>query len=170
MSGDLSRMLSAQQLMQRESFNADPTEMTTEQAIEFIHWNVTALVDELHEMLAEIGWKPWATSKHINGPNAAKEMIDAWHFFMNIMLALGPHIDARVPGTAEKLEPYPDSVPELAEWFIKSYFEKHEINRQRQKDGYDGVSTKCHVCKREKTEVDPNNTTCGQPEGCPFSG
>ena len=31
-------------------------------AIDFIHWNVTAATDELHELLGEIGWKPWPTS------------------------------------------------------------------------------------------------------------
>lgn len=162
----IKKMLVAQWEMQRDAFGADPTAMSNEEAIAFIHWNVTALVDELHEMLAEIGWKPWASSRHIHGAEAAKEMVDAWHFFMNILLALGPHIaPPNHPGA-----PGPHSVPDLAHWFENAYFAKHEVNRQRQLDGYDGLTTKCSACKRELSEVNPDNPTCGLPEGCPYFG
>jgi len=148
---DLKRMLITQHTLQREAFKNDPTLMTTEEAIEFIHWNVTALVDELHEMLGEIGWKPWASSKHIHGPRAAKEMIDAWHFFMNIMLALGPFISQDMM-TGQK---FPANVSELADWWEMAYNAKKRVNEERQAQGYDGVSTKCPGCKREMSETNP---------------
>lgn len=162
--GNLEDMLVTQHMLQRETFHNDPTMMTTEEAIVFIHWNVTALTDELHEMLAEIGWKPWASSKHINGAPAAKEMIDAWHFFMNIMLALGPFISQG----QESGHRFPCNVQELAQWWENAYYAKKAVNEQRQAEGYDGVSTKCGVCKRELSEVNPSNPTCGTPAGCPF--
>ncbi len=160
--GNLEDMLATQRALQRKSFGLDPVMLTTEAAIEFIHWNVTALTDELHEMLAEIGWKPWASSKHIHGAPAAKEMIDAWHFFMNIMLALGPFISQ---GQGDS---FPCNTEELAQWWQNAYYAKKAINEQRQIEGYDGVSTKCTTCKRELSEVNPSNPSCGTPAGCPF--
>ena len=157
---DLKKMLTTQYTLQVEAFKNDPILMTPPEVINFIHWNVTALVDELHEMLGEIGWKPWASSKHINGPEAAKEMIDAWHFFMNIMLALGPYIGTPETG--------PRNLSELAEWWEKAYYAKKAVNEQRQADGYDGVSSKCQVCKRELSEVNSLQPNCGTPPGCPL--
>lgn len=96
-------------------------------AIDFIHWNVTATVDELHELLGEIGWKPWAKSRHINLEAARGEWIDAMHFMANLALVLGM---------------------DDAEDIIERYHKKHEKNAKRQEEGYDGVSTKCPGCKR----------------------
>jgi hypothetical protein len=96
-------------------------------AIDFIHWNVTAATDELHELLGEIGWKPWAKSRHINWDAARGEWIDAMHFMANLALVLGL-----------------DDADEV----IERYLGKHKKNEQRQTDGYDGVSTKCPGCHR----------------------
>lgn len=69
---------------------------------------------ELHEMLQEIPYfKPW--KKYTGRENlllARKEFIDAWHFFMNIMLALG--FDADV--------------------LFNMYQDKHVTNEDRQAD------------------------------------
>lgn len=96
-------------------------------AIEFIHWNVTAAIDELHELLGEIGWKPWATSKHINLEAARGEWIDAMHFMGNLALVLGM---------------------DDADDILARYHKKHEKNAKRQEEGYDGVTTKCPGCGR----------------------
>lgn len=108
--------------------SADATEADAyrEEAIGFIHWNVTALVDELHELLGEIGWKPWATSKHINLEAARGEWVDALHFLLNLAMVLGLT---------------PDGI-------VSRYDAKHEKNAKRQEDGYDGVTTKCPGCHR----------------------
>lgn len=155
MNDKLDVMFQGQLGLQINSFKNNPLQMDTEEAIAFIHWNVTALVDELHEMLAEIGWKPWASSKHIN-PAAGKEMIDAWHFFMNIMLALAPYLDPEV-----------QDMQQLTQWFHDKYFEKQAVNAARQEQGYDGVSTKCQSCKRELSEAN-EGALCGWQAGCPF--
>lgn len=96
-------------------------------AIDFIHWNVTALTDELHELLGEVGWKPWAKSRHINLDAARGEWIDALHFMLNLGLVLG--LDQAKEITA-------------------LYDAKHAKNEKRQEEGYDGVSTKCPGCGR----------------------
>lgn len=108
------------------SNGGDLAEINTPPAINFLHWNVTALTDELHELLAEIGWKPWAKSRHINTEAARGEAIDALHFLLNIFLVLGM-----------------DSTDILI-----AYHAKHQKNAKRQEEGYDGVSTKCPGCKR----------------------
>lgn len=104
-----------------------PTDADREPAIDFIHWNVTALTDELHELLGEVGWKPWAKSKHINLEAARGELIDAMHFMANLALVLGL-TDA-------------DDI-------MRRYHLKHAKNAKRQEEGYDGVSTKCPGCNR----------------------
>lgn len=128
----LTRMFMLQRDMQEKSFGHDFTKMTDEERIEFIRWNVLALISELNEMLDEIGWKPWAKSNHINESTAFGELIDAWHFMMNLALVISPN----------------SSAEETAQAFVSVYEKKRRKNIQRQIDGYDGVSTKCPWCKR----------------------
>lgn len=118
--------LQAQWELQVKSFGADPKALDDEGKLEWIRWNMIALEDELHEALAETGWKPWAKSKHINRDAYVSELVDAFHFLMNLMLV----VDCS------------------AEEFLDKYFEKRGINADRQAVGYDGVSTKCKSCKR----------------------
>lgn len=122
----LTKMLAEQERLQRESFGNDPKHLSGEALIDFIRWNTLALEDELHEALAETGWKPWATSKHVNRQAFIGELVDAFHFFMNLMLA--------VDCTADEL--------------FATYLEKHKLNAKRQAEGYDGVSEKCEGCGR----------------------
>jgi hypothetical protein len=89
--------------------------------------NHSALVSEAGELLAEFGWKPWAQPRGwVNRENALKEAVDVAHFLANILCAIGV--------TDE-------------EW-VTAYQAKQEVNRQRQREGYDGVTGKCQVCKR----------------------
>jgi len=118
--------LQAQLELQKNSFGSDPTKLEGEDRLEWIRWNMLALSDELHEALAETGWKPWATSKHVNRAAYISELVDAFHFFMNLMLV----VDCS------------------AEEFLAKYAEKRKINIKRQEDGYDGVAGKCRMCKR----------------------
>lgn len=134
MSGDkLDNMLQRQRELQEKSMGIDFKTMSNEDRIAYIKENVLALTDELHEMLSEMGWKSWATSRHINTSAAFGELIDAWHFMMNIALAL-------MPG-----DMHPSAV---ADCFQRYYNAKRAKNAQRQVDGYDGVSTKCPRCGR----------------------
>lgn len=87
---------------------------------------VMALQDELHEALAEIGWKPWAESRHFNTEAVQGELIDAFCFLTSLMLIAG--MDANT--------------------VFNKYMLKMAINHKRQDDGYDAVSGKCPDCKR----------------------
>lgn len=123
----IQRMIELQRELQIKAYGKDPAEILDgHERMDFIRWNVLALQDELHEALAETGWKPWAKAQHVNEEAFYGEMVDAWHFFMNLMLVTGM--------TAERLE--------------QGYLAKRLKNAARQEANYDGVSTKCQLCKR----------------------
>lgn len=122
----IDNMLAIQHALQVKSFGNDPKALTEEERAEWIRWNMLALEDELHEALAETGWKPWATSKHVNREAFISELVDAWHFFMNLLLV----VDC---SAAE---------------FTQAYAKKRKLNAERQAAGYDGVTGKCGNCMR----------------------
>ena len=122
----MEHMLQMQRNLQIDSYGYDPVGLEDEDLMDWVRWNTLALEDELHEALAETGWKPWATSNHIDREAVFHELIDAWHFFMNLLLVTG--YDAND--------------------FYKAYCEKHHVNAIRQKNGYDGIKGKCKVCGR----------------------
>lgn len=116
-----------QRELQRSTYGKDPGEITDpEERVQFIKDMNLALQDELHEMLGEVGWKPWATSRHVNEEAAKGELVDGFHFFMNLCMAV--NMDA--------------------EELFERYQEKRLRNKQRQAEGYDGVEGKCARCKR----------------------
>lgn len=149
-SNSLWQFLDAQHELQVEAMGSDPMLLQGEERLEFIRWNVLALEDELHEMLGETGWKPWAKSQHVHEVPALKEMIDAWHFFMNIMMALAPNVSTGATATPRDVEA---DLEALAVWFGQAYFQKRQVNIKRQEENYDGLSSKCPNCKRELSEV-----------------
>ena len=129
----LTAMMAKQAELQARINGYDIDQQDAATRIENIKLNVLACTAELHEALAETGWKPWATSQHINEEQFKTELIDAWHFLMNLFLHAGM---------------MPTEI-----W--ARYNLKWKINMQRQEDGYDGVSTKCLACGRNLD--DPNN-------------
>jgi hypothetical protein len=145
---DTNDFLNMQRSLQISMKEANPTQggdpylMDLEELIEFIRWNHTALV---------VGWKPWATSRHIHMPNALHEMVDAWHFFLNMMLGFG----AMAGWTPQ----------DLGDEFTQYYIAKNRKNLERQQEGYDGVSTKCLVCNRELSETECTDEFCAYTDG-----
>lgn len=94
---------------------------------DYVTTNHSALVLEASELLSEFGWKPWAQPRGwVNRANALKEAVDVAHFLGNILSAIGV--------TDQEWE--------------DAYRKKQEVNRQRQRSGYDGVAGKCPKCKR----------------------
>ena len=139
MEDKLGLMLGMQlELQQQHMKDGDPQSLTGNAMAEFMTWNFAACVKELSEATDEVGWKPWATSRHINQPQFNAEMVDAFHFFMNMLLVANP---GKTPA-------------QIADEFTKLYLAKNAVNARRQAEGYDGVSTKCPNCKRELSEVD----------------
>lgn len=119
--GDLSRML------------------LTDRAADYFRTQSLALIFEIGEAGNEIGWKPWATSRHIHHKRYRKELIDAFHFLINLMLLDGM--------TAEDI--------------YEGYLEKQSINRLRQAAGYDGITGKCSSCGRA---FDDDGVKCTEGE------
>lgn len=139
---DFQQLLETQAHLQTYQKDGPPLEFDDdEQRVEFIRWNVLALEDELHEMLQEVGWKPWATNRQINTEAALKELVDALHFFLNLIMAIGSNDREQFP-----------TLEELAIFLISSYQAKVEVNIERQLNNYDGISGKCSYCHRDLAE------------------
>ena len=139
----LEQVFEKQLELQTRITGSDPSTLSEEEKIQYIRIMVLALDDELHEALAEISWKPWASAHYINRDAYVSELIDAMHFLVNLFLVAG--CDAReVAGL---------------------YAMKSAKNHKRQNDGYDGISTKCPVCRRalddEFVTCDPERLFCG---------
>lgn len=120
------KWLESTRQLQEEFFGA-VYPMNGEALANYVVMNHSALVSEASELLAEFGWKAWAQPRGwVNRANALKEAVDVAHFLGNILSAIGVTDD---------------------EW-ERAYQAKQEVNRQRQREGYDGVTGKCQTCKR----------------------
>lgn len=134
----LELMLEMQRELQKKHMkDGDPALLEGDQMADFMRWNAFALIDEISEAMQEVGWKPWATSRHINKEAFLKEMVDAFHFFMNLLIC----------GT----QGLPSSI--IADTFTRLYLEKNAENARRQVEGYDGVEEKCPHCRRDLQSV-----------------
>lgn len=140
----LTAMLYAQRDLQHRSYGHEPGKMEPAELMAYVRDNALALADEIHEALNETGWKPWATSNHMHVTAYLGELIDAWHFLMNLMLATGiaPSV--------------------LADRVYEGYMMKQARNAKRQADGYDGVAGKCPGCGRA---LDDAAVLCTQDPG-----
>ena len=84
--------------------------MTGEARAVYIKTQTLHCIDELCEMLHEVkGYKEWKRYDYadkdtntIADMKATEELVDAFHFFMNIALALGITADALLSGYATK--------------------------------------------------------------------
>lgn len=129
----LTQMLEMQRELQRNSYNVDPGLLgTRSEGIQYIKDMVLAAEDELHEILGEVDWKPWTQGERkINHDGVKKEIVDLWHFMMNLMLVVNMSSDE----------------------LYTMYMKKCAVNAERQRNGYDGRSTKCFNCKRAFEDV-----------------
>lgn len=125
-------------------FEPDASGSYTDEEIEFVRWNVLAASDELHEALAEVGWKPWATSRHVKREQFVGEIVDVLHFVANLLCVVGV--------TGEEL--------------TERYQAKQKVNGHRQTNGYTGVDEKCPACGRA---LDDPGVTC-TPTWCDHYG
>ena len=126
MTDHLGSMFSAQRKLQTTLLGIDPQHMDRGDLLRYITDMATACTGELHEALDETGWKPWTTSDHLNIEAFRDELTDAWLFLLNLMLAAGM--------TSKDL--------------FNRYHEKRANNEKLFQEKYDGVTTKCPVCKR----------------------
>lgn len=110
---------------------------------ETVRNTVLALTDELHEVLHETHWKPWANTNGMRNREAyVEELADCMHFFAVLCLAGG------VTGA------------ELHEAYVK----KNEENQRRIANGYDDVKGKCLRCHADRSRA--NEVACkSSPNG-----
>jgi len=132
------RMLIRQYQLQTETFGFDPPLLQGRERGDYVTWNVVALEDELHEAMQELSWKPWATDDFFNREAYLDELVDAFHFLLNLVF---------VAGKAES--GYLD-LDELSFEFFTRYMKKAQINVERQKTpgGFKTLGTKCPDCGR----------------------
>lgn len=125
--------IALQRALQIEAFGLDPVMLEGDALGEFVTWNAYALADELHELTAEIQWKPWAKQRGtiIDSSRALGEVVDIMHFLGNLILAF-------------KIDP---------EHIAEAYAAKVQVNIDRQKNDYDAMSGKCPSCKRDLKEA-----------------
>lgn len=106
--------LAMQAKLQEKTYGKPLSELTDEEIGAAALLHVTALTDELHEVLRETPWKPWKKQQKFDGDFYRAEMVDAFHFFMNLMLIGNMSVEDLLGG----------------------YEFKHAVNIQRQKEGY----------------------------------
>lgn len=119
---DFNEWLSSTRELQKTSFGTDPAALTGAARADYIRWNALAVVDEVHEALFEVQWKPWAISQGEwkDRDDFVDEIVDVLHFVANLLVTAGCTGD------------------ELSE----RYRTKQEVNRQRQRTagGYDSMT------------------------------
>lgn len=127
----LSEIFIRQLQLQKLINGYDLDQQDVETRIANIKENVLACTDELHEALGETGWKAWAKTRHINEGPLKDEIIDAFHFLLNLALHAGM-----------------DSTE-----FFERFIAKNVKNTLRQDVGYDGRAEKCPHCHRALDDV-----------------
>lgn len=131
--------LASTRALQEEAFGKnfdkpfDPDEFA-----DSIVMNSMALIKELGEFMDEVGWKDWIAPRGwVNREQAVGELIDVGHFLANLLV--------RLDVTDREWE--------------ERYRAKQQVNRNRQRTGYDGVSGKCPNCRRAHDDVEFDATT-----------
>ena len=74
----------------------------------------SAIQHEIIELQRETNWKWWKASKQLSIDKCQEEVIDIWHFLIQLSIELG--MDADI--------------------IVDKYLEKHKKNINRQKQGY----------------------------------
>ena len=82
--------------------------------VNLIKNQLLALFDETSEALKEVPWKPWKQNQQFNVKKFRMELIDVFHFLINLFLLSGMN----------------------SRQVINLFKNKNKINRKRQQDGY----------------------------------
>lgn len=138
MADRLEKMIETQRLLQLR-LGYDFTSMTLEERVEYVRDMYVAAVQELGEALNETSWKRWAGGTWLNADALHGELVDTWHFLINLLLVTSPGLTA--DGVATEL--------------TDGYFRKNAVNHRRQDENYDAVSGKCPNCRRDLAEIVP---------------
>jgi dimeric dUTPase (all-alpha-NTP-PPase superfamily) len=115
---DLLSMMMARQIdLQKRLYDGRvPPTATVDGGVDYAKDMVLALLDEVHEILRELPWKPWKSSDTpVDTDKLKEEIVDAWHFLLNITVFTGDMTQL-----------------DLA----KRFAGKNEVNHKRQDEGY----------------------------------
>lgn len=128
------RWLESTRHLQEESFGKK-FPLVGDDLADYVTENYAAAVIELGELMQEVGWKPWSTPRGwANREAALGELVDVLHFLANLAVALDVRED------------------EL--W--NRYRAKQNVNRARQRSGYDAREGKCPRCHRSYDDLGVN--------------
>jgi hypothetical protein len=139
---DSLEMMLTNQLKLQHKLGHEFGRMTDDERVEYIKEMYIATTIELAEALGEISWKTWTTKPpSVQLLPFIKELGDAFQFIMNMWFAAMPNAKPA----------------EIAAAMFATHTAKIAVNHKRIDENYDGISTKCHSCKRarEDAEVDP---------------
>jgi hypothetical protein len=114
-------------------------EMTEAETVEHIRIQILGALNELNEALGESGWKPWASSRHLNVEAFRGELIDMFRFWLNLVYISGMSADG----------------------VMTKFMESLDKTNNRIANGYDGVTDKCPACKRSYSD---KTTKCSLPD------
>lgn len=116
--------------LQEQWYGKNFETFTHQELVEWVRINILAAEDELHEALAEISWKPWASAEFFHREAFLGEIVDVLHFIGNLLAGA-----------------------DITDYELNSaYSEKMERNRERQRSNYTGLD-KCSVCTRAGDDV-----------------
>lgn len=87
----LEQLFYRQAQIQFETYGHQFNQMTDTERIAFVKEMSLALTAELHEALAETGWKGWSTSRHFHKERYVQELVDVFLMLINMFLVLGVH-------------------------------------------------------------------------------
>lgn len=139
MDNKLERLIKLQTDLQTETYGYDFFKMSRADAIRYLRDQHQAITVEVSELLNEVDWKPWTDGSRLAYDRDALvgELIDVLHFWLNMWIAVSSR----------------HSPQEIADEIFTRFAIKNRTNAQRKADGYDGVSTKCPLCRRALDDV-----------------
>lgn len=145
---DMLRQVFASQEAFQRLLGHDYSAMDTPALVEYIKNQVLALLDEGHEALHEVSWKPWAKDTFVHREALAGELVDILCFLVNLALAAGLS---------------PDD-------FYRLHQEKalRNIKRQEQAGGYSVLEGKCPGCGRAIDDLRAKNLPVGNFGGVDY--
>lgn len=109
---ELQKMFEMQERLQNKLGNAPTPNHGLN--IDYIKDMSLAAIDEILEALHETPWKPWKQNQKYNEEKFQNEIVDLWHFAINLTLASGMNYKE----------------------LFKKFNEKNKVNNERKKQGY----------------------------------
>lgn len=112
--GDMLRQLFEKQSELNRMIGVDTSNMPEGEQVKWLLNYCRAMTQELAELTDSVPWKWWAKYQTFDRQNARVEVVDLFHFLISAAQVLGMSADD----------------------VFTLYLRKHQVNQDRQKDGY----------------------------------